>query len=93
MCWSSTFSFTFIFLIKLMCCGGGKQGPDDWENNVYFNCSSKIMVNGLEYTPTEACGVPYSCCIVEEFGLTVINSQCGFGVRRLDVSVLFSISS
>ena len=74
-------------LLQLECCGGGINGPDDWENNVYFNCSSKIFVNGIEYTPIEACGVPYSCCRRDD---VVINSQCGFGVRDFGVSTFLS---
>jgi len=70
----------------LQCCGGGNSGPDDWENNIYFSCTSEITVNGIVYTPTEACGVPYSCCRTEDTD-GVINSQCGFGVRDGEVSV------
>ncbi|PKU38129.1 tetraspanin-14 [Limosa lapponica baueri] len=36
------------------CCGA--QGPDDWDFNIYFNCSS-------ESKSREKCGVPFSCCI------------------------------
>lgn len=36
------------------CCGA--YGPDDWDLNVYFNCS------GASYS-REKCGVPFSCCV------------------------------
>lgn len=44
----------FIFLLQNHCCGA--QGPDDWDFNIYFNCSS-------ESKSREKCGVPFSCCI------------------------------
>jgi len=47
------------------CCG--LESYNDWEMNIYFNCSSR---------GSEACGVPYSCCISDR-----INSMCGYGVR------------
>eukprot|EP00112_Aurelia_sp_Birch-Aquarium-sp1_P007472 Seg1815.3 transcript_id=Seg1815.3/GoldUCD/mRNA.D3Y31 product=Tetraspanin-33 protein_id=Seg1815.3/GoldUCD/D3Y31 len=47
------------------CCG--LQGYDDWEMNIYFNCSSP---------GSEACGVPYSCCITDK-----LNTMCGYGIR------------
>ncbi|EPY84596.1 tetraspanin-14 isoform 6 [Camelus ferus] len=36
------------------CCGA--YGPEDWDLNVYFNCS------GASYS-REKCGVPFSCCV------------------------------
>ena len=48
---------------ELKCCGSGSY--KDWEQNVYFNCSSPSV---------ERCGVPFSCCIADQ-----LNSQCGFG--------------
>uniref|UniRef100_A0A6I8N2V3 Tetraspanin 14 n=1 Tax=Ornithorhynchus anatinus TaxID=9258 RepID=A0A6I8N2V3_ORNAN len=36
------------------CCGA--YGPEDWDLNVYFNCS------GESYS-REKCGVPFSCCV------------------------------
>lgn len=71
---------------SLECCGG--EHPTDWERNIYFNCSSKVSVNGILYTPVEHCGVPFSCCrpeeIVGENGTVyvdkVMNTQCGYGV-------------
>uniref|UniRef100_A0A7N6AAE2 Tetraspanin n=1 Tax=Anabas testudineus TaxID=64144 RepID=A0A7N6AAE2_ANATE len=37
-----------------LCCGA--HGPDDWNLNIYFNCT--------DLNPSrERCGVPFSCCI------------------------------
>ena len=66
-----------------MCCGA--TGPSDWENNVYFNCSSEIYIHGVCYYPVETCGVPSSCCIMEpdiEF-----DTQCGYGIRQPNIEV------
>ena len=41
---------------------------DDWNDNIYFNCSA---------ITTEACGVPSSCCSKDKE-----NKQCGYGVRE-----------
>lgn len=68
----------------MQCCGGA-TGPNDWDNNIYFNCSSLILLNGLQYRPTEACGVPYSCCIQSDN--FVRNSQCGYGIREPAIPV------
>ncbi|XP_043534571.1 tetraspanin-5-like isoform X4 [Chiloscyllium plagiosum] len=38
----------------MQCCGAA--GPDDWNSNLYFNCSK-------ENTSRERCGVPFSCCL------------------------------
>lgn len=73
----------------LECCGG-TMGPQDWENNIYFNCSSQIMVNGIQYKPAESCGVPFSCCALGDMFSddksvnykSVIDTQCGYGVRQ-----------
>ena len=43
----------------LHCCGVNNYR--NWESNVYFNCSSKILGS------IEACGVPASCCRTEYF--------------------------
>ena len=43
----------------LHCCGVNNYR--NWESNVYFNCSSKIVGS------VEACGVPASCCRAEYF--------------------------
>jgi len=75
-----------VFVLQLLCCGGD-SGPSDWENNIYFNCSSSIEYNGKQLTPAEACGVPYSCCIKSVAG-GVADTQCGYNVRKLDVSCI-----
>ncbi|XP_047209447.1 tetraspanin-17 isoform X2 [Girardinichthys multiradiatus] len=36
------------------CCGA--HGPDDWNQNIYFNCTDKNPSR-------ERCGVPFSCCV------------------------------
>jgi len=68
----------------LECCGG--DGPNDWQANIYFNCTSKVLVNGIEYRPVESCGVPFSCCIPPQYSEdafdNVINTQCGYGVLK-----------
>jgi len=65
------------------CCGGA--GPDDWDNNPYFNCTHTVYVNGAEFSLVESCGVPFSCCVpLESDGdetISVLNTQCGYGVR------------
>ncbi|XP_077999376.1 tetraspanin-5-like [Glandiceps talaboti] len=58
---------------SLQCCGGASY--QDWEVNVYFNCSME------ERGSREACGVPYSCCIEAEVD-NVVNTQCGYDVRK-----------
>lgn len=55
--------------MNMKCCG--VTSDDDWDQNVYFNCSTK-------YSP-ERCGVPFSCCVDYEQEL---NRQCGYGVRN-----------
>lgn len=57
----------------LSCCG--VDGPTDWDQNIYFNCSSPGV---------EACGVPYSCCVKSNTGL--VNYQCGYGARNIKLS-------
>ncbi|XP_021336342.1 tetraspanin-14 isoform X2 [Danio rerio] len=61
-------------LQKLNHCCGAKH-PNDWNMNVYFNCSNK---NNLS---REKCGVPFSCCISDP-AVTVLNTQCGYDVRE-----------
>ncbi|KAK3558619.1 hypothetical protein QTP86_022051 [Hemibagrus guttatus] len=54
-----------------LCCGA--HGPDDWNQNIYFNCT--------ELNPSrERCGVPFSCC-VKDPAEDVLNTQCGYDVR------------
>jgi hypothetical protein len=43
--------FKFSLNLKLKCCG--ISGPNDWDLNAYYNCSS---------ISTLACSVPASCC-------------------------------
>ncbi|XP_014054046.1 tetraspanin-17 [Salmo salar] len=53
------------------CCGA--HGPNDWNLNIYFNCT--------EFNPSrERCGVPFSCC-VKDPAEDVLNTQCGYDVR------------
>ncbi|KAM9809442.1 tetraspanin-14 isoform X2 [Syngnathus typhle] len=56
------------------CCGA--QHPDDWDVNVYFSC------NGT-HRSREKCGVPFSCCVADPAD-TVLNTQCGYDVRKKD---------
>lgn len=66
------------FQTGLKCCG--VNGYDDWNMNVYFNCTTVVG----RYNP-EACGVPFSCCVPDPADTTdVINTQCGYGVRTED---------
>ncbi|XP_077999786.1 tetraspanin-14-like [Glandiceps talaboti] len=60
------------------CCGS--EGFDDWEQNLYFNCSME------EIGAVEACGVPFSCCRKNPED-TVINIQCGYGIRKQGMNV------
>ncbi|XP_060710145.1 tetraspanin-14-like isoform X1 [Hemiscyllium ocellatum] len=55
----------------MQCCGAA--GPDDWDSNLYFNCSK-------ENTSRERCGVPFSCCLPDP-AQTVVNTQCGYDIR------------
>ncbi|XP_064401853.1 tetraspanin-33-like [Halichondria panicea] len=55
----------------LLCCG--VTGPNDWQANAYFNCSSPAF---------QRCSVPFSCCELTDG--EVINVQCGYGT--LDTS-------
>lgn len=51
----------------MKCCG--VSGIDDWENNVYFNCSNEMNKSG------EKCGVPHSCCINVSNSLSHLNLE------------------
>ncbi|KAL7889140.1 hypothetical protein AOLI_G00013980 [Acnodon oligacanthus] len=53
------------------CCGA--REPNDWDMNVYFNCSQSNLSR-------ERCGVPFSCCLSDPAD-TVLNTQCGYDVR------------
>ncbi|EDL90879.1 tetraspanin 14 (predicted), isoform CRA_b [Rattus norvegicus] len=61
----------FLFQDWNQCCGA--YGPEDWDLNVYFNCS------GASYS-REKCGVPFSCCVPDP-AQKVVNTQCGYDVR------------
>uniref|UniRef100_A0A8C6SU59 Tetraspanin n=1 Tax=Neogobius melanostomus TaxID=47308 RepID=A0A8C6SU59_9GOBI len=53
------------------CCGA--FGADDWNLNIYFNCT--------DGNPSrEKCGVPFSCC-TKDPAEDVINTQCGYDSR------------
>uniref|UniRef100_A0A673U161 Tetraspanin n=1 Tax=Suricata suricatta TaxID=37032 RepID=A0A673U161_SURSU len=52
------------------CCGA--RGPNDWNLNIYFNCT--------DLNPSrERCGAPFSCCIRDP-AEDVLNTQCGYDV-------------
>uniref|UniRef100_UPI00398E5825 tetraspanin-14-like isoform X2 n=1 Tax=Pristiophorus japonicus TaxID=55135 RepID=UPI00398E5825 len=55
----------------MQCCGAAD--PNDWNNNIYFNCS-------VENTSRERCGVPFSCCLPDP-AQNVVNTQCGYDIR------------
>ncbi|CAH1793916.1 unnamed protein product [Owenia fusiformis] len=61
----------------LKCCG--VTGPQDWESNIYFNCSSPSR---------EKCGVPFSCCQPVDGGEGIVNRQCGYDTRDPDLKTL-----
>lgn len=54
------------------CCGGTDY--NDWDVNIYFNCSSSV------YTVSK-CGVPWSCC-KKQPDQVLKNVQCGYGARE-----------
>jgi len=56
------------------CCGLSSFGYEDWNNNEYFNCTE-------ENPSVERCGVPYSCCHVDEESIVPLNLMCGFEVQ------------
>nr|XP_048303778.1 tetraspanin-17 isoform X2 [Myodes glareolus] len=53
------------------CCGA--RGPNDWNLNIYFNCTDSNPSR-------ERCGVPFSCC-VRDPAEDVLNTQCGYDIR------------
>ncbi|XP_072338118.1 tetraspanin-10 [Scyliorhinus torazame] len=55
------------------CCG--VESYQDWQLNLYFNCSSPGV---------HACGAPASCCINPQENGMVMNSQCGFGALHME---------
>ncbi|XP_009205484.1 tetraspanin-5 isoform X2 [Papio anubis] len=54
------------------CCGA--FGADDWNLNIYFNCTDSNASR-------ERCGVPFSCC-TKDPAEDVINTQCGYDARQ-----------
>ncbi|XP_041922030.1 tetraspanin-14 isoform X2 [Alosa pseudoharengus] len=56
------------------CCGA--KDPNDWNLNVYFNCSQA----NSQQKSRESCGVPFSCCVSDPAD-NVVNTQCGYDVR------------
>uniref|UniRef100_A0A3Q2KT84 Tetraspanin n=1 Tax=Equus caballus TaxID=9796 RepID=A0A3Q2KT84_HORSE len=67
------------------CCGA--FGADDWNLNIYFNCTDSNASR-------ERCGVPFSCC-TKDPAEDVINTQCGYDARQKPVHGLHwgSVSS
>nr|XP_012644903.1 tetraspanin-10 isoform X1 [Microcebus murinus] len=59
--------------LGLQCCGVASY--QDWQQNLYFNCSSPGV---------QACSLPASCCIDPREDGASINDQCGFGALGLD---------
>ncbi|XP_004639617.1 tetraspanin-10 [Octodon degus] len=59
--------------LGLRCCGAASY--QDWQQNLYFNCSSPGV---------QACSLPASCCINPQEDGASVNTQCGFRVLRLD---------
>ncbi|KAL0595738.1 Tetraspanin-10 [Plecturocebus cupreus] len=59
--------------LGLRCCGAASY--QDWQQNLYFNCSSPGV---------QACSLPASCCIDPREDGASVNNQCGFGVLGLD---------
>uniref|UniRef100_A0A673GTW0 Tetraspanin n=1 Tax=Sinocyclocheilus rhinocerous TaxID=307959 RepID=A0A673GTW0_9TELE len=53
------------------CCGA--FGHEDWNLNIYFNCTDTNLSR-------EKCGVPFSCC-TKDPAEDVINTQCGYDIR------------
>lgn len=45
------FMLCVLSYFQFKCCGG--KNTNDWDQNIYFNCTSP---------GNEACGVPFSCC-------------------------------
>ncbi|XP_041032418.1 tetraspanin-14-like [Carcharodon carcharias] len=65
----------------MQCCGAAS--PNDWNNNVYFNCSQ-------ENSSREKCGVPFSCCLPDP-AQNVVNTQCGYDIRSKNKEVKDSL--
>merc|ERR550539_2038113 len=63
-----------VFIVSFAGCGLSSDGYEDWNNNEYFNCTE-------ENPSVERCGVPYSCCHVDEDSIVPLNLMCGFEVQ------------
>ncbi|XP_024902914.1 tetraspanin-10 [Pteropus alecto] len=59
--------------LGLRCCGAASY--QDWQQNLYFNCSSPGV---------QACSLPASCCIDPQEDGASVNDQCGFSALGLD---------
>ncbi|XP_052228410.1 tetraspanin-33-like isoform X2 [Dreissena polymorpha] len=71
------------FQETIKCCG--IKSYKDWNSNIYFNCT-KDNPSGLR------CGVPYSCCKLQDaFNTGLSNVLCG--ANALNDSVTFSTSN
>ncbi|KAG0443821.1 hypothetical protein HPB47_014489 [Ixodes persulcatus] len=58
---------------SLRCCGFSRDSFRDWEFNQYFSCR--------EDNPSrERCGVPASCCRVNDTATSLLDMLCGSGV-------------
>ncbi|KAK2143775.1 hypothetical protein LSH36_814g03035, partial [Paralvinella palmiformis] len=74
--------YVVIIIIQFRCCGisNDDYGYRDWQQNMYFNCSTNNP-------SVERCGVPHSCCKPKPGEMA--NVMCGFdttGQEVLDVS-------
>ena len=70
--WLANWTFLWRLLpIQYHCCGASDF--QDWETNIYFNCSSPAQ---------SRCGVPMSCC--KNFHG---NLHCGYHTRQLSVTL------
>ena len=52
--------YVCLFSFQFNCCGArhSESGYQDWQQNVYFNCTP-------DNPSALRCGVPRSCCIIE----------------------------
>lgn len=48
-----TWMYNACMFLQWECCGA--FGPEDWNLNIYFNCTDTNLSR-------EKCGVPFSCC-------------------------------
>ncbi|XP_052831596.1 tetraspanin-33 [Octopus bimaculoides] len=68
---------------QLKCCGIGKEGYKDWNQNEYFNCTGheKRMAHAIV-----ECSVPYSCC---KYPDEVIASKTIYTTGCIPAAILF----